>query len=1492
MNNVMEAADGGKAAPTTMNGAEAGSGTKGEPAQKPCLVVGIGASAGGQEPLEQIFTGLPADCGLAYLVALQQPAAAPSFLPEMLSRFTTMEVVTVEEGMLLLPNRVHVAPAGRRLTVGAGCLHLEEPGTLGEWSHGIDTLFASLAGELRERGVAVLLSGPGSDGVDGSRLVKEAGGMVIVQEPASALYPALPNHAIAAGMADHVLHPERIAAKLAELAHGHCPLAAQDCRVTSHDQDLATICSIVKAGTGHDFSSYKANTMLRRIERRMAVNDVAGIGKYIALLQENPLEVQALCEDIMIGVTSFFRDPDAFRVLGEQVLPRIITGAPQQEPVRIWHACCASGEEVYSMAILIREYLQERQIEAKVLIFASDIDEVAIAQGRSGIYDEQIEERLSEERLSRFFTKSDGRYQVVKELREMVVFAHHSLVKDPPFSRLDLLVCRNFLIYLNPDMQKRLIAMFHHVLKPGSFLFLGSAEAVDRNQDLFQPVDKKWKIFERGEGGGRPELSFPFTASVPVRSTAGRLPLPAASLEGDPGRAADRMLIERYAPPCVVVNEKYEVLHISAQMKGILEIPSGKPTRDILRMAREELRPALRAAIYKAFREGHRVEFRGISFPGDQERFCVNLVVEPVEAPEVAGRFVMALFQRVELPPVPSPSRACESCSGAESSTPLLVRQLEEQLRVTHEQLQATTEQLQSSQEGFLAANEELMSINEEFQSANEELQSTNEELETSKEELQALNEELSIVNTELQGKVEELNRANVDMENLLRSSGTATLFLDRELRIKGFTPAAALLLNLIRSDVGRPFSHIASKIDWRNFASDAEMVLGGEPFAEREVENLERGKCYLKRFFPYRTLEGRVDGVVVTFIDITERKRMLEALRESEQRVRLKLESILSPEGDLETLELGDIIDPVALQSLVDDFYALNRLPVALIDVKGKVLVGAGWQDICTKFHRVHPETHCNCIESDSLLTAGVPPGEFKLYHCKNNMWDVATPVLIGDKVLGNLFMGQFFFQDEPIDYELFRSQARRYGFDEEKYLAALERVPRLTRERLEISMSFFMKLADTLSRLSFSNLQLARTVSEREALITERKRTEAELRQAKEAAEAATRTKSQFLANMSHELRTPMTGVLGMLDLALAGELEAEQRECISTASNSARSLVRILNDILDLTRIEMGKFSIEEKPFSLRKCMEQTQNLLLPAAKSKGLELGLRVDAGLPETLLGDQTRLSQVVTNLASNAVKFTEKGSVEILVTGHSSAAGGWELTLTVNDTGIGIPQDKQHLLFQVFSQVDESHSRSYGGTGLGLVISKQIVERMGGTIRFKSTEGKGSSFSCTVPFKTAEQCGGQMTEPGEGRGTATPSPELQDFKPRLLIAEDDETIREVLGRMLRRREYEVSFATSGKQVVEMWEQGEYDLILMDVQMPIMNGFEATACIREKEKLGGGHIPVIAMTAHAFKETEQKCLSVGMDGYVSKPINFMETLQVIGDTLLMFRREGR
>ncbi len=480
----------------------------------PCFVVAIGASAGGQEALEQMFTTLPTDCGLAFVVAMHLPPDGPSFLAEMLSRYTTMAVVTAEEGMPLLPDRVHVLPAGRNLAVSGDRLHLEEPGMPRQIFHPIDRLFRSLALEVRERVIAVVLSGSGSDGTQGAKLVKEAGGIVIVQAPGSAAYPAMPGSAIATGAADLILTAEEMPAKIAEIARGECVLPARACRVTTLDEDLDTIFSIVKARTGHDFSSYKSNTVLRRIERRMAVNDATGIGRYIALLREDSQEAHALCQDILIGVTSFFRDPEAFAALSREVIPRLFAGRSPDDPVRIWHACCASGEEVYSMAMLIREYLDERKRDANVLIFATDIDEVAIAQARSGLYGDDIEADVGAERLNSFFIRNEGRWQVTKQLREMIVFAHHSLIKDPPFSRLDLLVCRNFLIYLNPDMQKRLIALFHQVLKPGGVLFLGGAETVGRGSELFSTIDKKWRVFERRAGERRPDIHFPFTAST------------------------------------------------------------------------------------------------------------------------------------------------------------------------------------------------------------------------------------------------------------------------------------------------------------------------------------------------------------------------------------------------------------------------------------------------------------------------------------------------------------------------------------------------------------------------------------------------------------------------------------------------------------------------------------------------------------------------------------------------------------------------------------------------------------------------------------------------------------------------------------------------------------------------------------------------------------------------------------------------------------------
>jgi two-component system, chemotaxis family, CheB/CheR fusion protein len=862
--------------------------------QQPCFVIGIGASAGGQPALEQLFTVMPNDCNLSFVVVMHLPAEGPALLAEMLGRYTPMEVVTAEHGMPLVANRVQVIPPGSELMVQDGMILLEKrQGPIGTY-HPIDRFFRSLAEDAGANAVAVLLSGSGIDGGEGVRAVREAGGIVLVQEPSSAVYPSMPANAVATGAAHFVLAAEEMPERIAEIARGTCPLSPGECHTATVEEELAAILGIVKARTGHDFSSYKQNTVMRRIERRMAVNEAAGLNKYICLLESNPQEAQALGQEILIGVTSFFRDPDAFAVL-KKLIPRLFAGRHSDDPVRIWHACCATGEEVYSMAMLIREYLDGQGLDLRVQLFATDLDEVAISQARAGIYPDDIAAEIGEQRLKSFFTRLDGRWQVSKALREMVVFAHHSLVKDPPFSRLDLLVCRNFLIYLNPDMQKRLISLFHLVLRPGGILFLGASESVGRNSDLFTPIDKKWKIFERLESGRRGDTMFPFTTPIRRVARTGPSPRPAASREPGPGEVAEKLLLERYSPPCVVINQNFDVVYFSTRTGKYLEPPVGEPSRNILKMAKENLRPALRAAVYKAFSEQREVAFRGVKIAGEE---AVNVLVEPLSVGQSSEKLVLVVLEAAVLPPALPLSAGPESLPpGDESSKDLLIHQLEEQLRVTHEQLQATLEQLETSHEGFMSSSEELMSINEEFQSTNEELQSTNEEMETSKEELQALNEELSTVNAELQGKVEELNKLYSDMENLFSSSQIATIFLDRQLTIKRFSPAMASIFNLISADIGRPFRYLAGTIDWPELPGDVQSVLSSLTPVEREVRAVEDGRCFLARVLPYRTTEGSVDGIVITLIDISARKRAEEGLQASrlrEQERSTELESLM----------------------------------------------------------------------------------------------------------------------------------------------------------------------------------------------------------------------------------------------------------------------------------------------------------------------------------------------------------------------------------------------------------------------------------------------------------------------------------------------------------------------------------------------------------------------------------------------------------------------
>jgi PAS domain S-box-containing protein len=853
---------------------------------KPSAIVGIGASAGGLEALQQLFAAMPSDSGMSFVVIMHLVPDITSMLPEILSRCTSMEVVPVKERMNPQPNTVYVIPPGKDLNISGRRLRVEEQAQPRGVHHPVDRFLRSLAAEMAERSIAVILSGSGTDGAEGAKAVKGVAGIVVVQEPNSALYSGMPRSAIGTGAADLILPVEQIPAKLIEIARRLIVLSSRTRQAVEIDEQLHAIFHIVKAKTGHDFSSYKTNTVLRRIERRMTVNGVSGIGRYISLLQESFQEANALCREFLIGVTSFFRDPEAFETLRNVVIPKLFADRDPDEPVRIWHACCATGEEVYSTAILIREYLSEQKLDAKVQIFATDLDDSAVVQARAGLYHEGIAADVGEERLRTFFTEADTRYQVAKQLREMIVFAHHNLLRDPPFSRLDLLVCRNFLIYLNPDMQKRVISLFHQVLRPGGFLFLGNSETLGGHPDLFNTVDKKWKIFECRNNGRRLDTAFPLSTSLrKLPGTARPFRLDGKEEPG-PGEIVEKILMQRYSPSCVVVNEKYEVVYFSTRPSRFLEVPVGEPTRDILKMAREELRPALRAAIHKAITGQEQVVFRGVKVAVDGEEATANVLVEPVCTHSAGRRLAMVVFETATPSAPVSSASACgvKGPAGDELSKDMLIRQLEEQLRMTQEQLHAVIAQLETSNEGLMSANEELISTNEEYQSTNEELQSTNEELETSKEELQALNEELVTVNAELQGKVEELNRINSDMENLLTSSEIATIFLDRQLKIKRFTPAMAVIFDLIPFDIGRSFRLLAGKIEWPGFSRDAETVLEKLTTLEREVTTLEEGRCFIMRVLPYRTTEGKADGIVVTFVDITERKRAEEALRRAKE--------------------------------------------------------------------------------------------------------------------------------------------------------------------------------------------------------------------------------------------------------------------------------------------------------------------------------------------------------------------------------------------------------------------------------------------------------------------------------------------------------------------------------------------------------------------------------------------------------------------------------
>lgn len=903
--------------------------------------VGIGASAGGLEALEQFFEAMPADSGCAFVVVTHQPADHVSLLPELLSRHSKMEVELACDGMQVLPNHIYIRPPGKNLTMVKGCLKTTDHHI--EVHLPIDHFFRSLASDQQERAVCVVLSGTGTDGTLGLREIKGASGMAMAQDEGSAQYSGMPLSAVATGLVDYVLPPGRMPEQLLQYVRAN---HEEDVPGVMHEQlprALEKIFVLLRNGTGHDFSGYKVETLRRRIERRIRVHLLEQPLEYVQFLETHPHELDLLFQELLIGVTSFFRDPEAFEAL-ERALELLVRDRSEDMPLRIWVPGCSTGEEAYSIGILAAEIAARSSKGLGVQIFASDLDAESVEFARAGAYAEGIVADLGPARLERFFTRKGNRYHIKKEIREGVVFAVHNIIRDPPFTKLDLISCRNLLIYLKPEVQKRLIPMFHYALCPGGLLLLGTSESTGGFDRLFGEVDRKCRLYER-----QPVTSNTVRLALPI-SRPPKTSMPAAaSVEpvalGVPDSVA-KLLLARFAPPTVIANERGEIAYTHGQTGPYLELNVGEPRTNLFVMARGDLRYALPSAVRAAaLNEGEalRKDVKLVSSTGEPQR--VNLSVQRILDPEP----IRGLF-RVTFEPTSVPQPDVTHDSKRRSRHPSKEADLEEELersRVT----------LQESIEEFETSNQELKSANEELQSMNEELQSSNEELETSREELQSLNEELQTVNAEYQTKLEQLARAKDDMHNLLNSTDIATLFLDRELKIQSFTEQTRDVIRVIPSDIGRPVADFASRLRYHRLAEDARQVLATLVPHEVEVQTIE-DKWRLLRMLPYRTSENVIDGVVVTFVDIDRVKRaeLLATSREfAEGIVQTVREPLAVLDGHLRIvsanrafLELFGLsgespFEPCSLFDVGGDFFAHPRLRALLDEV---VESGSAFQD------------------------------------------------------------------------------------------------------------------------------------------------------------------------------------------------------------------------------------------------------------------------------------------------------------------------------------------------------------------------------------------------------------------------------------------------------------------------------------------------------------------------------------------------------------------
>jgi two-component system CheB/CheR fusion protein len=853
-----------------------------EPPARPLPIVGMGASAGGFEALHEFFKSIPPDPGAAFIVVQHLDPTRVSEMPALLARWTQLKVLQAEDGATLEPNVVYTIPPGRYLIVQRGKIRLTHPAEPRGLRLPIDVLFYSMAEETAECAIGIILSGSGADGSLGLRAIKGHGGLGMVQDPATAEYDSMPRNAIATGVVDYILPPRKMMTAIAAfIDHDYVKKPADNNNNSKVPEYVHNTLALLHARRNVDFSGYKKGTLIRRIDRRMSVRHISRGADYLALLREDPDEVNALFNDMLIQVTRFFREPETWKVLEREVLARLVETADKDNPIRVWVAGCASGEEAYSVAILLLELAEKSQKPVPIQIFASDLDRASLDQARAGSYPESIAADVSSERLNRFFIHSEHRYVASQLLRDTVIFAHQNLLVDPPFSRLDLICCRNVLIYLESLMQRRVFDLFHFALKPGRYLFLGNSETVGSQTDLFQSMSKRARVYRR-LGTVRYDRVRLSMAGMMAAST---MPVPSitppTSRESLVLAQAREYVLERHTTASALINRRMEILSLFGRTGDYLSQPSGPLTADILSWVREGVRSKLRMAVQTAIRKNGKVTIGGIKARRGDTQVPISITVELLSSAAEADGLLLVAF-RDEAPETLPRERAKN-----EPEEPL-VQQLEYELKVARDELQTSVEQLESSNEELRATNEEVLSMNEELQSANE-------ELETSKEELQSVNEELSAVNSQLEGKIQEVQGVSEDISNLLSSTDLPTLFLDRKFQIRRYTAGVTRLFRIIPADLGRPVEDIVRMVRDDSLIADGRVVLERLQPVEREIQIPGDGG-YLRRVLPYRTADDRIDGVVVTYTDISDRIRADRLVRETRDFAEAIVETLREP--------------------------------------------------------------------------------------------------------------------------------------------------------------------------------------------------------------------------------------------------------------------------------------------------------------------------------------------------------------------------------------------------------------------------------------------------------------------------------------------------------------------------------------------------------------------------------------------------------------------